>query len=220
VRHIAAALLLAACCGWASAASWAISNDGRWRVEGADGAVVVRDATGRIAKSIPARSLGGHEDAKVSAARYLPHRRSFVLGFDTLSEVWELSVDPEAAPIHEGLVHDFRMGEAIASPGFLGVRRTRLTAPVQALAVDAGGTAHVLARTADAWWLVNLDIRRPITNFGLALNPELSLQRQGEPSGSPAALVTPIGSAQAPASRPSGVRLRTDDLQPAPCIAG
>jgi hypothetical protein len=87
-----------------------------------------------------------------------------------------LSVDPDAPPIHDGLVHDYRMGEAIATPGFLGVHRTRLDAPVRALAIDAGNNAHVLARIGTAWWLVNLDIRRAITSFEVGANPALDGQ--------------------------------------------
>jgi hypothetical protein len=175
---MAATLLLAAWCGLTGAAPWATSSDSQWRVEGAAGSVIVRDAGGQVVKTIPARSLGGHEDASIAAVRYLPQRRSFAIAFDALPELWELSVDPAAAPVFDGMVHDFRLGEGLASPGFLGVRRTRLAAPAQSLAIDAGNNAHVLVRTAQAWWLVNLDIRRPITHFGLALNPELSPQHE------------------------------------------
>ncbi|MDH4061034.1 MAG: hypothetical protein OEU94_09510 [Aquincola sp.] len=167
-----ASVLLAGACSNPLAAPDAVSEDGRWRVEGQGSNVVVLDG-GRAVKTLPARRLGGNEDASAVAVRYLPARRSFVIAFDALAELWELSVDPNAPPVFDGLVHDYRMGEGVASPGFLGVRRTPLPAPVGALAVDANNNAHVLARSADAWWLVNLDIRRPITRFELAPNPEL-----------------------------------------------
>jgi hypothetical protein len=173
----AASLALAACCGVAWAAPGAHSDDGRWRVEGRGSAVVVLDA-GRPVKTLPAQSLAGSAESAVSAVRYLPQRHSFVVAFETLPELWELSVDPQAPPVHDGLVHDYRMGEALAAPGFLGVRRTQLAAAMQSLAIDAGNNAHVLARSVDCWWLINLDIRRPITNFELAPNPELSLSRE------------------------------------------
>jgi hypothetical protein len=73
-------------------------------------------------------------------------------------------------------VHDYRMGEAVAATGFLGARRTPLAAAVRSLAVDAGNNAHVLARSAQAWWLVNLDIRRAITRFEIGTNPQLNPQ--------------------------------------------
>jgi hypothetical protein len=173
-----ASVLLAGVCSNPLAAPDAVSADGRWHVEALGSSIVVLDA-GRAVKTLPARRLGGNEEASAVAVRYLPARRSFVIAFDTLAELWELSVDPNAPPVFDGLVHDYRMGEGVASPGFLGVRRTPLSAPVSALAVDANNNAHVLARGADAWWLINLDIRRPITRFELAPNPELR-RPQGE----------------------------------------
>jgi hypothetical protein len=170
-------LALAACCNLALAAPVDESADGRWRVEGQGDSVVVFDA-GQPVKTLPARALSGDNASAVSAVRYLPQRRSFVIAFDTLPELWELSVDPNAPPIHDGLVHDYRLGEAIATPGFLGVRRTALDAPARALAIDAGNNAHVLARSGQAWWLVNLDIRRAITRFEVSVNP--ALEAQGE----------------------------------------
>jgi hypothetical protein len=172
-RRCAAGLLLAAACTHALAAPDAVSADGRWRVEGQAHDVVVFDAA-RPVKTLAARRLGGGgEAASVVVVRYLAARRSFVIAFDTLAELWELSVDPDAPPVFDGLVHDYRLGEGVASPGFLGVRRTPLPAPVGALAVDATNNAYLLARAADAWWLVNLDIRRPITRFELDANPPL-----------------------------------------------
>jgi len=171
-----AALAFAACCGVASAATPAESSaDGRWRVEGRGTSVVVLDA-GQPVKTLPARSLAGPAESVVSAVRYLPQRRSFVIAFEALPELWELSIDPDAPPVYDGLVHDYRMGEAVATPGFLGVRRTLLAAPVRSLAVDAGNNAHLLARSAQAWWLVNLDIRRAITRFEIGANPGLTAQ--------------------------------------------
>lgn len=147
------------------AAPVATSADGRWRIEGRDGAVLVFDAE-RLAKTLPAQRLGGNERAAVVDVAWLPARRSFVIAFDTLPELWELSVDPQAAPVHDGLVHDYRMGEAIATPGYLGVRRTPLAAPIRSLAADARGGPHVLARSADgAWLLINLDVRRAIARY-------------------------------------------------------
>jgi hypothetical protein len=156
-----ATLAVAACCTLAFAAPADTSTDGRWRVEGQGSAVVVFDA-GQPAKTLPARALSGGNESTVSAVRWLPQRRSFVIAFDTLPELWELSVDPNAPPIHDGLVHDYRMGEAIDAPGFLGVRRTRLDAPVRSLDTDARGAAYVTAQTADARLVVNLDVRRVI----------------------------------------------------------
>jgi hypothetical protein len=167
-----AALLAASICAAAIAAPEATSPDGRWRVLGQPGQVLVLDR-GVPAKTLPARSLQGREQAQLRDVHYLPARRSFVIAFDdTLRELWELSVDPDAPPLHDGLVHDWRMGEAIASPGFLGVRRTPLDAPVRALAVDSAGGPYVLARSAEGWLLVHLDVRRVIGRYGGGLARE------------------------------------------------
>ena len=67
---------------------------------------------------------------------------------------------PAAGPV------DDEAEEAIAAPGFLGVRRTPLEAPVRALAADARGGPYVLAQSADgAWLLINLDVRRAIARY-------------------------------------------------------
>jgi hypothetical protein len=163
-RPALAGALVTACTA-AHSAPDATSADGRWRVAGEGATVVVFDGGARVS-SLPARSLAGRDDSALAAVHFLPRRRSFLIAFATLPELWELSVDPDAAPVYDGLVHDFRMGEALATPGFLGVRRTRLEAPLSAVLPD-DGNAQVLARSADAWWLVHLDVRRVIARFAV-----------------------------------------------------
>jgi hypothetical protein len=161
----AAALLAAAAALNAVAAPEAVSTDGRWRVVGDAAQVMVLDG-GRPVRTLAARSLDGRDAAAVHQVRYLPTRRSFVIAFEPpMRELWELSVDPAAAPVFDGMVHDHRMGEAIARAGFLGVRRTPLDAPVDALAADAAGGPFVLAGGAGAWLLINLDVRRAIARY-------------------------------------------------------
>jgi hypothetical protein len=162
---IAAVLWAGASALSAVAAPEAASTDGRWRVVGDAAQVIVLEG-GRPVRTLAARSLDGRDEAAVQQVRYLPARRSFVIAFaPPMHELWELSVDPAAAPVFDGLVHDHRMGEAIATPGFLGVRRTPLDAPVDALAADAAGGPFVLARGAGAWLLINLDVRRAIARY-------------------------------------------------------
>jgi hypothetical protein len=136
----------------------------------ADGTRVLVLDGGQPVRALPSRSLQGNEDAAVIAVRYLRSRHSFVIAFAApMRELWELSVDPAAPPVFDGLVHDHRMAEAIAAPGFLGVRRTPLDAPLTALAADEAGGPFVLARDASAWLLVNLDARRAIARYPLQL---------------------------------------------------
>ena len=142
-------------------------------------------------KTIAAMARDGRQaPSAVAAIHSAPARRSFVIAFETLAELWELSIDPQAAPIFDGLVHDYRQGEAIAEPGYLGVRRTRLTQPLHELALDDSG-AYVLGRgAADAAGrrplvLVQLDIRRAIGRFDVSGEPVLAatqtVWREGGP---------------------------------------
>jgi hypothetical protein len=164
------------------------STDNRWLVA-ADGQDVVVYDRGMRVKTLAAKSRDGRSGpSPVASIHHVGARRSFVIAFEALSELWELSVDPEAAPIFDGLVHDYRLGEAIAEPGYLGARRTRLDTPLRELAFDDSG-AFVLGRSARdpgsqaVLHLVNLDIRRTIGRFAVGGDPDLAavrtLQRDG-----------------------------------------
>jgi hypothetical protein len=147
----------------------ATSPDGRWQVVAEGQAVVVFDRGARV-KSVGASPRGSQQGSAVAEVHYIGHRRSFVIVFDTLAELWELSVDPDAEPLFEGLVHDYRQGEALAEPGYLGVRRTQLERPLRELVFDDGG-GFVLGRAASdgdappTLMVVQLDIRRVIARF-------------------------------------------------------
>ena len=174
---IAAALLASAAA--AADLPQARSGDGRWQVVAEGLTVAVYDGGMRVKTLVATGREGRDAPSAVAAIRHLPARRSFVVAFDTLAELWELSIDPQAAPIFDGLVHDWRLGEAIAAPGYLGARRTRLEQPLHELAVDDSG-AYVLGRTKAALdgrvrlHLVQLDIRRTIGRFVLDADPDLA----------------------------------------------
>jgi len=180
MRRLLACVLTAACCSAAAAGAplQASAEAGRWRVAAEGPSITVHEHGVRV-KSLAAASRDGREHSAITAIQYLPQRRSFVVAFETLPELWELSIDPAAAPIYDGLVHDYRMGEAIAEPGFLHPRRTRLEAPLQELAVDDSG-AYVLGRSVQArpqeviLYLVQLDVRRTIGRFAVGADPELA----------------------------------------------
>lgn len=167
----------------------ASSVDGRWVLAGEGATVVVRDQ-GHVVKVLPARSLDGREAGAVRSVHFLVARRSFLITFDAgLLEAWELSVDPAAPPVHDGLVHDFRLGEAIGAPGFLGVRRIRLDAPLLAVAFDDSG-AYMLGQTRfdgqtdlTRLVLINLDVRRAIASWKVDAEPAVAnafnIQRNG-----------------------------------------
>lgn len=154
------------------------SADGRWQLTGEQGAVVVQEVGGSTQRRHEARSLDGRESGQPRWLRALPARTSFVVAFDGLPELWEIPLDPRAEPIYDGFVHDYKMGEGIAKPGFLGVRRIRLPQALHAFAVDRSG-AFVLGRGADEpdgralLLLVQLDVRRAIGRFVVDADPDL-----------------------------------------------
>lgn len=147
---------------------FALSADGRWLLaaQASPGGLALYDSALQLVRRYPAASLDGSVKSQVAALLHAAGRRSFVVAFDTLPELWEISYDRAAPPIFDGLVHDYRMGEAIASSGFLGVRRTPLEEPFTALALDAGGR-HVLgvAPPSSALEVINLDVRRRIAKL-------------------------------------------------------
>ncbi len=157
-----------------------LSADGHWLLAGhaQPHRLMLLDAQLNVVRSYRTSALTGGADSAVSGLWLSQARKSFVVAFDTLPELWELSYDPAAEPIHDGLVHDYRMGEAIATAGFLGVRRTPLPHPLRVVLADAP-LRHLLAiappdspgqdaRSGTEVEIINLDIRRRITTRALA----------------------------------------------------
>ncbi len=180
LRRTACWVSIALLAGSAAAADslQAHSNDGRWLVVAAGRAVAVYDSSVRVKTLVATDRESRSAPSTVTAIHYLPTRKSFAIAFGSLAELWELSIDPQAAPIFDGLVHDYRQGEAIAASGFLGARRTRLEHPLRGLAFDASG-AYALGRVNTQGnrrallELVHLDIRRAIGRFAVGGDPDL-----------------------------------------------
>ncbi len=153
------------------------SADGRWRIVADGHTLTVFDAAGRSVRSHIAAAADGSGRSAATAVFDAAPRRSFVVIFETLAELWEISYDPNAEPIYQGLVHDYRLREGIAEPGFLNVRRTRLDAPLRDAGFDRSH-AFVVARAPDladgqaVIYLVQLDVRRTIAVFTLRGDPD------------------------------------------------
>lgn len=179
----------------AAGAQQALSADGLWRLQSDGTELVLRDAGGTEAKRWVGRGLQGGLASPVLSIVPLTTRRSFVIAFENLAELWELQLDPAAEPIFNGWVHDYRMGEGIAEPGYLGLRRTRLPEPVQALATDRSG-AWVLARGSNATdgravlYLLQLDLRKAVATFVVDADPALD-RAQARPCGNSECIVAP-----------------------------
>jgi len=160
----------------------AVSGDGRWVMAAnyLPRTVVLFDADLQLVKRIDATTLDGKTASRASAVYDAAPRQSFVVALKDIPEVWEISYDPKAAPIHDGLVHDHRMGEALAKPGFHGVRRTPLSEPLDDFFFDQS-YRHVLGATRPkagssegaTAQVVNLDARRKIADLPIAGMPHL-----------------------------------------------
>ena len=161
----------------------AVSGDGRWVMAAnyLPRTVVLFDADLNFVKRYDATTLDGKEASRVSAVYDAAPRKSFVVALKDIPEVWEISYDPKAPPIYDGLVHDYKMGEAIAKPGYQGVRRTPLDEPLDDFFFDQD-YRHVLGSTrpksgaadgAPTAQVVNLDVRRKIAELPIAGMPHL-----------------------------------------------
>ena len=158
----------------------AVSGDGRWVLAGntLPHTLALFDAELKLVRTYEAANLARSATSRVSAVYDAAPRRSFVVALKDLPELWEISYDPKAEPIHDGYVHDYRMGESIASAGFLGVRRTPLDEPLDDFFFDPG-YAHVVGATRPkpgtepSAQVVNLDVRRRIATLPLPGMPHL-----------------------------------------------
>jgi mono/diheme cytochrome c family protein/DNA-binding beta-propeller fold protein YncE len=158
----------------------AVSGDGRWVMAAnyLPHTLALFDADLNLVKTVAAASLDGKTSSRVSAVYDAAPRSSFVVALKDLPELWEISYDPSAAPIFDGLVHDYKMGEAVAKPGYLGIRRTPLDEPLDDFFFDQS-YRHALGATrptgdgATNAQVVNLDVRRKIAELPIAGMPHL-----------------------------------------------
>ncbi|QNP50347.1 nitrite reductase [Diaphorobacter aerolatus] len=165
----------------------AVSSDGRFVMAAnyLPHTLALFDGDLNLVRTYEARTRDGKASSRVSAVYDAAPRNSFVVAFKDIPEIWEISYDLKAEPIHDGLVHDYKMSEAIARPGYLGVRRALVDEPLDDFFFDQG-YRHVLGATrakrdeADGSrnnqataQVVNLDVRRKIADLPLAGMPHL-----------------------------------------------
>lgn len=158
----------------------AVSADGKWVMAAnyLPHSVVLFDIHLNWVKTLPATTLDGKQSSRVSAVYDAAPRKSFVVALKDIPELWEISYDPKAEPIFDGLVHDHRMAEAIAKPGYHNVRRTVLEEPLDDFFFDqsyrhALGATRARADGQASAQVVNLDIRRKIADLPIAGMPHL-----------------------------------------------
>ncbi|WP_293641875.1 nitrite reductase [Polaromonas sp.] len=158
----------------------AVSGDGRWVMAAnfLPNTLALFDADLNLVRTYPATTLDGKSTSRVSAVYDAAPRHSFIVALKDIAELWEISYDPRAEPIFDGLVHDYKMGEAVGKPGFLSARRTSLEEPLDDFFFDQSyqyviGTPRASAGGAIQAQVVNLDVRRRIASFPLSGMPHL-----------------------------------------------
>jgi hypothetical protein len=124
-------------------------------------------------KVIPVKDDAG-KTSRVSAVYDAGPRKSFIAALKDIPEVWEIPYDENAEPIYPGLVHDYRMGEAIAAKGPFPVRRIRLDDYLDDFFFDLS-YEHLIgaARNAKNGQVVNLIVGRKIAEIDLPGMPHL-----------------------------------------------
>ena len=127
----------------------------------------------KLLKVIDGRNLKGDAGSRLSAVYDAAPRKSFIVGLKDLPEIWEVSYDPAAQPFYEGYVHDYKMGEALPTPGFLNARRTVLDVPLDDFFFTQDYANVVGASREGRGQVVNLDVRRAIAALDLPGMPHL-----------------------------------------------
>lgn len=109
--------------------------------------------------------------ATVSSIVDRPQRSRFVVGFSDVDEIWEIDYSRDAQPVLRGLVHDYRMREAIELPGRFTARAFAVPGATRALV--AGALPHEMLRidASGAIGVLNLDVRREIERPPVAAVP-------------------------------------------------
>lgn len=154
----------------------AASSDGRYLAVGntLPHSLVILDARDLNPVKVLTVSDTKGQGSRVSAVYDAAPRRSFVVALKDIPEVWEVSYDDNAAPIYEGLVHDYKLREGIALEGKLNPRRTVLEEPLDDFFFDQSYAWLIgAARAGGAGQVVNLDVRRKITSVELPGLPHL-----------------------------------------------
>lgn len=171
----------------------AVSSDGRYVLVGnyLPHTLVMLDARDlKLLKVLPVTDASGH-GSRVSAVYDAAPRESFIVALKDIPEVWELPYGDKTGPVYEGLVHDYRLGEAVAGTKPFAIRRTVLDGILDDFFFDPPYD-HLIgaARDGHTGQVVNLNVRRKIAEVDLPGLPHLGSGITWEWKGRPV-LATP-----------------------------
>ena len=152
----------------------AVSSDGRYVMAAnyLPHTLVALDAKDlALVKVIPVMGSTG-KTSRVSAVYDARPRNSFIAALKDIPEVWEIPYD--GRPIYKGLVHDYRLKEAIPEPGPLPVRSIVLDDTLDDFFFDQNYDYLLGAsRTSPKGQVIHLGAGRKIADLDLAGMPHL-----------------------------------------------
>ncbi|WP_018076706.1 nitrite reductase [Thiobacillus denitrificans] len=166
----------------------AVSGDGRYVLVGnyLPQTLVVLDAADLTPlKLIEAGDANGKR-SRVSAVYDAAPRKSFIAALKDVKEVWEIPYSDDHEPIYSGLVHDFRMAEALADKGPFPVRRIPLADYLDDFYFDQSYT-HLMGASRDGGkgQVINLDARSRVADLEVPGMPHLGSGITWEYQGRP-----------------------------------
>jgi mono/diheme cytochrome c family protein len=127
----------------------------------------------------------GGKSSRVSAVYDAAPRKSFIAALKDIPEVWELGYAEKAPRVYAGLVHDYRMAEAIPVKGPFAPRRMKLDDYLDDFFFDPAYDHVIGSSRGGHGQVVNLNIGRKIVDVDLPGLPHLgsgiSWAYQGRP---------------------------------------
>jgi len=157
----------------------AISGDGKYVAVGntlPNSLVFLNADDLSVVKYIEVKGKDG-TPSRVSAVYTAPPRMSFIAALKDVTEIWELSYDPEAEPIYGNFVHSYRKDHVeavIVDTQPFGVKRIEVGDYLDDFFFDQAYTDVMgAARNAKKGMVFNLDARRKIADLELTSMPHL-----------------------------------------------
>lgn len=151
----------------------AVSTDGKWVIAGnflPHDIVILNAHDLSLFKIIEAKDANGNS-SRVSGVYNAPPRISFIAAMKDLKEVWELSYDPDAAPVYGNFVHSYRENQVeavIVEAQPFARRRIALENYLDNFFFDPSYAEVIGASDQDQSGVVyNLDARRKVSNLKL-----------------------------------------------------